>query len=471
MSQPLRSRRYGRHMTRVQVPSLLLWALVALWSMGIFWGYALSSESFKTAEEDFTLQRSTLRTWDRIYRMNAALSSQPPWLQFLLGHESLSELRTQVREELQQLNQRQQLDLHGQSILAALVLESEQSLEKHEKRRWEKQLDAERKRLLAEHELPLTDLHGWQKSVVAGVMMPWEEEWLLAKMTQQNSTSFAKIEAVVQQRQMKLFWRYTLSSAVFALCFWWGICYVPRWTKIIWQQRKASLAWPKHAYASQISLSLMLVLLIVLEWSNEILLEFWQLLSAHWAESWWWQMMTDTVWRSLPVLIILVICYRSKLSIRRSFGLHQRPAWSWILALYALLMILDWGWNGLLEWWDVEVDMVTLDPMEDGWWGLVYGLISACLMAPLAEEFFYRGFLFRSLQPRCGFWCAALLSSTVFAVAHFYDLYGTVSVAFCGMATAWLYATTRSLVSSILLHALYNISITIPSWLLFHAPL
>lgn len=101
----------------------------------------------------------------------------------------------------------------------------------------------------------------------------------------------------------------------------------------------------------------------------------------------------------------------------------------------------------------------------------MYGLISACLVAPLAEEFLYRGFLFQSLWRKTGFLMAALLSSLVFSVTHFYDLYGTISVALCGMATAWLYASTRSLTNAILLHMVYNLSITIPSWLLFHQEL
>jgi membrane protease YdiL (CAAX protease family) len=93
------------------------------------------------------------------------------------------------------------------------------------------------------------------------------------------------------------------------------------------------------------------------------------------------------------------------------------------------------------------------------------------LLAPLAEEILYRGVLFRSLWNRIGVLPAAVLSAAVFAVLHFYGGYGLLSVGIFGFACALLYAGTGSLTTVIVLHGLYNFSIKIPEWIVYHSPL
>lgn len=108
---------------------------------------------------------------------------------------------------------------------------------------------------------------------------------------------------------------------------------------------------------------------------------------------------------------------------------------------------------------------------ESGLWGVAFALISACLLAPVAEEIIYRGVLFRACRNRLGVMSAALASSAMFALLHFYDGYGLVSVAIFGFSCALLYAGTSSLTTVIALHMLYNSAIKIPEWIVYHAPL
>ena len=109
--------------------------------------------------------------------------------------------------------------------------------------------------------------------------------------------------------------------------------------------------------------------------------------------------------------------------------------------------------------------------MDSGIFGLVFLIVSACLVAPIAEEILYRGILFRSLANKTGVLAAAVLSSVVFASLHFYDFYGFASVATFGLVCALLYQATGSLSNVVLLHMLYNTSITLPQWTIYHAPL
>jgi membrane protease YdiL (CAAX protease family) len=54
---------------------------------------------------------------------------------------------------------------------------------------------------------------------------------------------------------------------------------------------------------------------------------------------------------------------------------------------------------------------------------------------------------------------------------HFYGFQGTVSVGILGVALALVYHVTRSLPAVVVLHAVYNLTVTLPDWLVDHAPL
>lgn len=470
MSHGFRTWRHRRRLTRNRVSPWLASVLVLLWCLGISLGYLLGGMEQEGEDPGGAAQQSTLTTWDRVYQVNAALTGKPVWLQWLLAYEPPRDLREQAKEELLALDEAKQLNEFGRSVLAGLILSSEEKLSSEEQSRWQEALDPALARLRSGQPVSAEDRSLWLEKMAVQEVMPWEREWLFAALSENQKAEWSERIALFEKKQNLLMMCYVGSTAVFAGIFLFGLWGLWSWLKACAGPQRLALKWPRHSFASRIALPLMISAMILTEWANALLFEIVHALGEQWQESWWWVMTTDTLWRILPVLVILWFFYRSVTAVITRFGLNQRPAWRMIATLYAVLIMFDFVWNRALEWWGVGVEIMPLDPMEQGWSGLVYGLISACIMAPLAEECFYRGFLFRSLQPRLGFWVAALLSSMVFAVSHFYDWYGTVSVACCGMATAWLYASTRSLVSSIMLHALYNLSITIPSWVLFYAP-
>jgi hypothetical protein len=97
-------------------------------------------------------------------------------------------------------------------------------------------------------------------------------------------------------------------------------------------------------------------------------------------------------------------------------------------------------------------------------WGalsLPVTILWGVIVAPLAEEIVYRGFVFRVLQQRWGTAAGMLASSALFAVVHFYSMVGTIEVFASGMILAWLYHRTGKLASCILLHAGYNLALAL----------
>jgi uncharacterized protein len=76
-------------------------------------------------------------------------------------------------------------------------------------------------------------------------------------------------------------------------------------------------------------------------------------------------------------------------------------------------------------------------------------------IAPVAEEFFFRGFLFQALRKSLGVWIAAPASGIIFGALHFAPD-KLVPLAILGTALAYVFHRTRSLWPCIMLHALNN---------------
>lgn len=81
--------------------------------------------------------------------------------------------------------------------------------------------------------------------------------------------------------------------------------------------------------------------------------------------------------------------------------------------------------------------------------------VATVLVAPLAEETFFRGFVFAGLR-RYGFFWAALVSGLLFSAAHV-SLGGLIPLALVGMLFAWSYSRTGSLWTSIYAHLIFNL--------------
>jgi membrane protease YdiL (CAAX protease family) len=178
----------------------------------------------------------------------------------------------------------------------------------------------------------------------------------------------------------------------------------------------------------------------------------------------------DSAARLLPALIALGLLFRRPAHVVRVLGLDRSLAPAAVLGVFSLLMFADLLLRTTIGGNSVEPGG-GLSTSDSGIWGLTFAIVSACLLAPLAEEILYRGILFRAFWSRLGVLPAGLISAAIFATLHFYDGYGLLSVGIFGLSCALLYASTGSLISCILLHLLYNSSIKLPEWLIYHGPL
>ena len=89
---------------------------------------------------------------------------------------------------------------------------------------------------------------------------------------------------------------------------------------------------------------------------------------------------------------------------------------------------------------------------------VLLGLV-VVLLAPVGEELFFRGFLFRAIRDRRGFWAGALVSSAAFGAVHYADgSWFFAPVMFVvGMCFAAIYERERRILSPIVAHLTFNL--------------
>lgn len=83
-------------------------------------------------------------------------------------------------------------------------------------------------------------------------------------------------------------------------------------------------------------------------------------------------------------------------------------------------------------------------------------LLAGCLCAPIAEEVFFRGFLFNAFRKRMPFIVAALLQSAIFGFGHLYSWAPALGVTSLGLIFTMVYYWRRTIVAPIFVHASYN---------------
>jgi len=86
----------------------------------------------------------------------------------------------------------------------------------------------------------------------------------------------------------------------------------------------------------------------------------------------------------------------------------------------------------------------------------------AVVIAPPAEELFFRGVLFRGLRDRRGFGVAAAVSAVAFGLAHWTGewrgaLVLVLSMVVTGLGLAFLYDRRKNLVTNIAAHVTFNV--------------
>lgn len=149
------------------------------------------------------------------------------------------------------------------------------------------------------------------------------------------------------------------------------------------------------------------------------------------------------------------------------------PQWDWKLWLPAVFVLLgllslgEWitsyfqGLDNVPEWWETsrQLQESSTDLLESIFSGnatlQILGFVMIVVLAPIGEEFFFRGTIQRLLYPSMRGWLSILLTTALFAFIHF-QIDNFAAILILGLALGILYHRTRSLWVTIVAHMVYN---------------
>ena len=114
---------------------------------------------------------------------------------------------------------------------------------------------------------------------------------------------------------------------------------------------------------------------------------------------------------------------------------------------------------------DVQNSVVTqlINPEFNDWIASAVGYIAPCITAPWWEEVLYRGFLLPALTLQMKYKWAVFLNGIIFS-AHHMSATGAIPLAVLAWVWCIVYAKSGNLLSTILIHAMWNSRIFIGSW-------
>jgi membrane protease YdiL (CAAX protease family) len=123
----------------------------------------------------------------------------------------------------------------------------------------------------------------------------------------------------------------------------------------------------------------------------------------------------------------------------------------WLLQYLSVLALTRLGWP------PEEQVAVALISGAKSWWLRVYLGVFAVVLAPVAEEFIFRGVLYPFVKQLGSPRCAWFGVSALFALIHL-DAGTLVPLFVLALALTWLYEKTDNLLAPITAHSLFNVA-------------
>jgi len=171
---------------------------------------------------------------------------------------------------------------------------------------------------------------------------------------------------------------------------------------------------------------------------------------------------TQTLFDGMLIAVAVGMASQWRFSLRgalRSLGLRgfQPSAFGWMFAVLGTYYAGAIAFSAIVlkpEQEDIGKELGVCNP---GIGIAIFAVVAIVVLAPVAEEIFFRGFFFAGLRSRWSLWPSALLSGVVFGVVHApTGPTAAIPLAGLGVGLAWLYDKTGSIYPTMLAHFLNN---------------
>jgi membrane protease YdiL (CAAX protease family) len=145
---------------------------------------------------------------------------------------------------------------------------------------------------------------------------------------------------------------------------------------------------------------------------------------------------------------------------RTDLGFSRVTRWTEAIGWLVLVYVGFWAVTAVLAtiFGQPEEQQLVQDvKAEDSTLVLAGYIVSICLIAPVVEELFFRGFMFGALAKRLGPWWGMAITGVVFALGHApAPAISLIALGVFGVGLCLLYWRTQSIVPCMALHALNN---------------
>ncbi|GAC1440090.1 MAG: hypothetical protein NVSMB51_18910 [Solirubrobacteraceae bacterium] len=160
------------------------------------------------------------------------------------------------------------------------------------------------------------------------------------------------------------------------------------------------------------------------------------------------------------VAVAILFALRVGRPTAEQFGLRPTRGWPaarLVVGGWGAFLLFSFGWTRLLDLHDKQKIVEQLGA-NDSAVALVAVCTLTCVVAPLCEEFFFRGYFFTAVSNWRGWLPAAVICGLVFGAIHAGSspVGYLLPLALFGFGLCLLYRRTRSLYPCIALHALNN---------------
>lgn len=183
------------------------------------------------------------------------------------------------------------------------------------------------------------------------------------------------------------------------------------------------------------------------------------------SELYWYEIIYYYYYHAFVAISLLILIYFGKPNCRVMFGEFQKKelfpslkltAFTFVFSIataYLLFYPLSYILPEFVQYWYIDIPPIILS--SNNTYSILPNLlkfISIVAIAPILEEFIFRGLLLHRWHKKWGLNYAIILSSLLFGIAH-PDPIGATAF---GMAMCVLYLRTQSLWVPIICHATYN---------------
>ena len=144
----------------------------------------------------------------------------------------------------------------------------------------------------------------------------------------------------------------------------------------------------------------------------------------------------------------------------RHFGLRP-TSWGaaivWAIVAYVIFVVFSFGWDQIVDLEDSD-DLLKELGVDESTVALVASAFLVCVVAPLVEEFFFRGFFYAALRNWRGPLLAAVLTGVLFGAIHLGSspAEALLPLALLGGLLCLVYEKTGSLYPCVAMHAINN---------------